>query len=269
MVQMVKYSLALTGLMLPLSALAVCPKAQDDQALSTQLDHAEASFAALETDKFFVASDRARLNLECLGGVVPRHLAAQYHRLEGIRRFTSGDQEGARFALLAAGLLDPDYEFPAELLPASHELREYLKPGEELPGVHRAVPPREGSLVFDGVHTNFRPDGRSTLYQRTDTSGAVIETWYLTPELPLPTYVTVPRKRNHLLLGAGGSLLGSATMTVLGMVARAHFDDRNQLRTEDQLSTFRSQTRGFAWASGTFGLTAVGLGVAAMAVGDQ
>lgn len=258
------------ALVLATSARAACPDGVTGAAIDQLLETAERSYGELDTDGFFMASDQARLLIPCVSAVLPTRLAARYHRVEGLRRFTANDQRGSEWALSGAAGLEPDYVFPTELLPANHRLRETYLNGLQVPTrFERLRPPADGDMVFDGVHGPARPVDRATIYQRTSGDGAVSGTWYLMPDNQLPPYAGVPRARNRLFAGAAASGGAAGLTALLGDSARRRFDDRGQDHTLDELKSLRTQTQVYGGLTGVFSTAAVGFVAGAFAVGDK
>lgn len=87
--------LSALALVLTTLARAACPEGVTSAAIDQLLETAERSYGEFDTDGFFMASDRARLLIPCVSAVLPTRLAARYHRVEGLRRFTANDKQGS------------------------------------------------------------------------------------------------------------------------------------------------------------------------------
>jgi hypothetical protein len=248
--------------LLPSVAFAACLTSSDTNQLTERLADAEVAYAALDAEAFEQALDDAALLVPCLSDVPPREVAARMHRLDGLRLFAAGDNEGALASMQAARTLEPGYRFPDETLPADHALRVAYEalPTDEGDAV-RPPQPIDGAFVFDGVAQPWRPLDRATLFQLVD-GGAVATTRMLAPEEELPAYRARPRARNRLLVGSGILLGLSGVFYGLAWSANDQFWSADSGATISDYESLQAQSRTYTALSAT----SLGLGVGGIAL---
>ncbi|TNE86086.1 MAG: hypothetical protein EP330_23285 [Deltaproteobacteria bacterium] len=125
--------------------------------------------------------------VSCLREPASPQLAARYHRFRALNTDPLGGlgdavRTQARASLGAAWRLDPEH---VSTLPGDHGHRTAIT-GE--PTSEAAPTPEVGALFFDGAETTDRPTASATFFQRTDASGAVVDSAYLYPGQALPAY---------------------------------------------------------------------------------
>lgn len=254
-----------------------CPEGDPLVATNAQvteaLDAAEAKFPA-DADRFVKLMGPVRVTAGCLTEPIQAAVAARYHRLYALQRDPAG-KFGLESSLVAGSLkaaraLDSAYEFPPALLADGHPLRDaYAKLPPELPDVQRVPAPREGKLLFDGTASLDRPVDVATFYQRTDASGAIVESTYLATGAPLPSYEVDPVKRRRLGISALATGALAAGLYTGALVTEAQFNNPDRAASLGDLESMQSTNRALFGASIGFGLTAGGLGLAAFLVGAQ
>lgn len=253
--------------------------------VAAAIDDAEGRYAAVDVEGFLAATERAFERLPCVSDRVPRPLAAEVHRVRGLRAFVDRDVETARLAFAAARRLEPDYVFPDALVPPGNPIRlEYdASLPKELPTV--AVPlPRAGYVEFDGQPTNERPSSTPTIAQLIGANGAIVETAYLLPADPMLTYTAAdpgtavvplvavqppPKRRpNVVVLASAGGLAGvGAVMYGAAAAGQARYLDADDPITDrDELEALAGRTNGLAATSYAFGIASVALGAVAFVV---
>lgn len=236
-----------------------------------QLNAAEKAYVALDVVVFANSAAEASLLLPCIGETITPAMAANFHRMEGLRLFGAGDEAAALDSLRAARVLDPRYRFPDDVLPPHHALREQYD-ALQMADAATWRPPRplHGSLAFDGVPSQLRPVGRATLFQRLDASGVPATTVYLYPGQPTPRYPAVHRARNRLLAGGIGATLVSGTFYALAWSSRVAFDDEDNVgATLHGLEALQTQTQVFSGLAVGFLVLGAAGGTSAFLVSEQ
>ena len=219
---------------------------------------------------------------------IPPILAARLHRAVALRAFVSGDQAGARRALLAARVLDPTGEYPTSVIPADHPLRA-LDPGVPAvaPATNTVATPPAGQVYFDGHSRLDRPSDRPTAYQLIGQRGDTLTGAYLLPEEPMPAYpaglsvaktnvstgATVPLatgKKSHIsvplaIIGGLGFVGAGVTYALAGDSNSQFYQDG---KSEDEIRQLYDQTNTLVYISAACATVGVGTGVSAMIVGQ-
>lgn len=264
------------GLALTVALAGDCPEGDPVDRVNTHveesLDAAEGMFAR-SVDRFGKLMVPVRATAGCLSEPIRPTIAARYHRLYALQRDPAGkfglESELVAGSLRASRALDSTYEFPPELLAEDHALRAaYAKLPPDLPATERIPAPREGMLWFDGTATLDRPLEVATFYQRTDESGAVVESTYLGSGVPLPPYERDPVRRRRLTVSMITTGAVAAGLYTGALASEAQFKHRDADGLAD-LESMRTTNRALFVASVGFGVTAGGLGLAAYLVGPQ
>lgn len=265
------------------SAEPACPEGADTTDLTTAISDAEATFTDLDIAAFKEATDRLRGLLPCLGDPLTRHLSAEVHRFLGIRAFGDRDPD-AKLYFAAARAIEPDYTFPPSLIPEGNPVRTaYADYDLSQARVASAPEPASGSLQFDARTTLERPAAWPTIYQRLDESGAVVETAYLMPADPVPTYPmkqvrivavapqpepigptdpprpVAPPLRTPLLVGTVAAAASTGLLYGLAGVSHATFHDTST--PDADLDGLRTRTNTLVVTSAVTGALTVGLGI--------
>ncbi len=160
------------------AAAEPCTQPARPAEISSALEEAMVNYAVLEQEAFEVATDRALRGLECLKEPIPPELAAQLHRVVGIRLLVTGDEPGAREALVASARLEPSYKLSATVAPEGGSLDEAWKAATTAgPGIRVPFGQPVTALV-DGVQGVDRPQTGPYVLQVEDSLGAVAwSTW--------------------------------------------------------------------------------------------
>lgn len=246
------------------AAEPICTDASESAAFEGHLLSAERAFADLDPEGFVAGLEAASLDLPCLNSVLTPEVAAHFHRLAGLHKFTSGERAEAAAYLSASRRIDPDGAFPQDMLPASHPVLDLYEQPEVDASLERTVPkPRSGSVYFDGERGRHRPATVPTIFQLTDESGTVASTTLLTPERSLPLYEGVSLRRQTSQVAAassGGLLILSAVLYASARVTQNSFENEPNL-TVDELASLRTRTNALALSSYGLGtLSVAGLG---------
>lgn len=243
--------------------------------VTANLDEAEASFGRLEIPAFLESMDRlSTQTLPCLNEPLEPMLAARVHRAVGLRAFGERDVYAVQ-AFAAARNLDPDYEFPEDLVAPVSPIREDYTTMSLSAGRTALSPePKKGALLFDGTETLDRPTAWGTVFQRIDPEGVPQETSYLRPGDPLPEYEAVPRtigpqitQRRKLFGDAPPGLVAGAfgaAVAGAGLYAAAglsHSAWENPDAKAADVEAARTRTNALVIGAGAAGVTALGLGV--------
>ena len=180
-------------LALPIAALqtaaAACPTAAALSELNRDVDRAERAYGTLDLDGFMSSSDALRADLPCLGEPMTRVVAARIHRVEGLRGFVDSDRRAAAQSFAAARSLEPDYRFPEDLVPSGYpEWELYDAIDLTLGGSAKVDPMIDGYILFDGKVGPERPTEWAAIVQIINEEGEVVNTAYLRPGQPMPSY---------------------------------------------------------------------------------
>lgn len=229
--------IALASLLLlsPSTARAACPEAVDAARFDAQLALADARFAAMDGDVFAAAMDEASFMVPCLGEGIGPDLASRYHRLQGLRLFMSRNEERAMQAFGAARAADRKAELSLELVPEGHAIRDLWAAADPSGPSIRVPPPVSGTLGFDGLPSDRRPQSRPTLVQVISGEGRALASAWIEPGDPLPPYEARPLPlvaeerrpmglRTPLLIGGGAAALVSGVLYGVAASQAASFD---------------------------------------------
>lgn len=260
-------------------AAPTCPATPAE--LTAAVDDAEKAFASMDVTGLRSGVDDAVLEVACLSSVLPPVTAARLHRGVALRAFVTGDETGARRALLAARVLDPTGEYPTSVIPADHPLRK-LDPGVPAvaPATISVTPPPAGLVYFDGHNRFDRPSDRPTAYQLIGSRGDSLAGAYLLPEDPMPAYpvsavvatttTTAPvEKKSHIsiplaIIGGLGLAGAGVTYFLAGESNNAFYEAG---KTEEEIRAAYDQTNTMVYTSAALATIGVGTGVTAVVVG--
>lgn len=249
------------------AAAQSCPAPSSISDIQARLDAAEAGYSGLDVAGYTQAMDEAAIMLPCLDEPVTTELVARYHRLQGLRLFVEKARDQAVLAFAAARALDPQYEFPDELVPPGHALRtDYVAADPQSVHLRRVPEPVEGEIAFDTLAGTREPLDRPVLVQVFDGEGHVVATRYVLPGDPLPPYEGIPvrywykQPRTWIAAGSGLALAASAGFYLAARSSRTKFDELDSERTLDELETLRRSTNtSFIVSGATAGLAALGV----------
>ena len=238
------------------------------------------SFLDMEVAVFRVRLRQVEEAVECLDVPIAVEVAAELYRLEALGAFLDRDMDGATVAFGAAKALEPNTKLSEVAAPSGHPIDKLWTAAHAAVGeVVSLDVPEGGEAWVDGRAGSARPFERPTVVQLLDPDGLVVESNYLivgatNPDwshhvftLAEPEPVLVERGHSgRLVLGlvAGGAALVSSGLYANAASTRANFLNPNTPYKD--LDKYRRQTNGLAAASGAFGLGALGLGVASIAV---
>ncbi|MEQ1568964.1 MAG: hypothetical protein ABMA64_25220 [Myxococcota bacterium] len=182
-----------------------CSIRVDAERIDAALERIEASWAALDDLEFVRGVDELHLLLPCVTEVVPPGTAARIHRAYALESWVRGATADGVVALAAARQIEPGWPEPPGWFPEA-----LAAAAAESPGASRAVPPRDGGLVFDGTPDARRPE-RPSFVQWVGGDGDVRASWYVRPDEPLPDYDPAYKSRRNLVsLGVAGVVAGGA-----------------------------------------------------------
>ena len=241
------------------------------------VDDAEDTFRSLDIAAFLEATGRLEALLPCLADPVPRQVAAQVHRYLGIRAYGERNLQDAEVRLMAGRALEPEYTFPDALMPQGHPVREFYAALEVDESLYAfAPPPASGYLQFDGQTSNQRPTDWATVVQRFDGTGKIVETVYLLPGQPLPTYPVqvgaypavfpLPEPEpdpggppTSLLVATGVTAL--STGILYGLAGHAHGQFQDPDTPDARLDGLAGRANALSVASAITGTATLGFGV--------
>ncbi len=146
----------------------------DNAQLAGTLNQAERAFSALDIEGFQSSMDQAVFWVPCLSDPIPAENAAQFHRLQGLRQFVAGEETEAQASFRSARSAQPDYAFPAAVVPQGHailDIYEGAAPSQREP----APLPKDAELWIDGQQTQFW-DPNSPLVMQLLAEGTVLST---------------------------------------------------------------------------------------------
>lgn len=258
-------------------AAPTCPATPAE--LAAAVGDAEKAFASMDVTGLRSGVDDAVLEVACLSAVLPPITAARLHRGVALRAFVTGDETGARRALLAARVLDPTGEYPTSVIPADHPLRK-LDPGAPAvaPATIAVTPPTAGLVYFDGHNRFDRPSDRPTAYQLIGSRGDSLAGAYLLPEDPMPAYpapaviataTTTVEKKSHIsiplaIIGGLGLAGAGVTYALAGESKNAFYEEG---KSEEEIRAAYDQTNTLVYASAACATIGVGTGITAVVVG--
>jgi hypothetical protein len=161
-------------------------------------------------------------------------------------------------------MLDPDYEWPDELLPPTHPIRSaYL----ELPltGLRFDVPlrPRRGIVATDGRIGKGRLEGLPTIFQLIDNDGTPSDSRLLEPLDAYPEYARREKRGvRPMSIAAIGAVVASGVFYYAAADARGTYNDLSTPYSE--LDGHRTRIVAFSLTSGILLAAGAGAGVAAV-----
>jgi hypothetical protein len=264
--------LALAGV-----AVAACPSTS--AVLNATLEHAESAFVELDASR--LRSDAGDVTREalCLSDRPGRGTIARLHRVVGLAAFIDQDDERARSAFAAAKLIEPEYRFPAELVPDGTPAAELYASASATPAATAPIPaPRDGRVEIDGEPASARATDRPALALIVGADGAVVASAYVWPADPLPSYeVAQPQLAQRpapgarrgpnrpLLAVAGASLLAAGAVYGANLAVHAGYDDLDPYSPEGQ--RLRTKNNALVITDAALGVVVIGAGVGAVIAG--
>lgn len=263
-----------------LPALA-CDSPATTAELQSALVLAHAAYSNLDADAFHTQSDAVRAALPCLVDPISPSLAAEVHRLEGLRGFLDKDPAQATRAFAAARRIEPAYRFPTTMVPENNPVLEDYEAIEVSQLVESPVgPPESGTLTLDGREQLTRVEKLPVVAQYRDQQGGVVFTEYVAPSAALPNYPLAPAPvtKNHrggkgarigLAAGAGLAAASSAALFAMSGAAKQDWQDAPLGSPSDvtTLGELRTKTNTLSTAGVVSSALTVGLGAGAALVG--
>lgn len=203
--------------------LAAAASACDSKMLLGAVKDAEQAFATMDGLGFDAATFEVNRLLACQTDAVTPVESAAYHRVRALAAFLSEDMPATILSFQAALAAMPGYELPPTVAPDGHPLREQFEQAGRMVATGGSIdlpPPQAGWVTVDGMRTRIAPAARPFVFQRLDVAGAVVDTDYVEPGDPLPTYASeapapLPAPGSGRKLQAGWVAAGGA----LGLVA--------------------------------------------------
>ncbi len=245
-------------------AQADCPESVDALRIQETTDRATEALSRADADAYRAAHDEATGLIPCLDALVPVNLAAAVHRMGGVRAFLDRDLERAHVRFASARMLDPDFEWPDELLPPTHPIRAaYLE--LSLTGMIFDVPerPRGGIVAIDGRIGKGRLEGLPAIFQLIDNDGTPSDSRILQPMEGYPEYAR--RQRRGIRpesMAAVGAVVAAGLFYYAATDARGTYDDLSTPYSE--LDGHRTRVVAFTVTSGILLAAGAGTGIAAI-----
>lgn len=251
-----------------------CGAASTSSDLSAQMDAAEAAYRDLDGVGFVAATDRMVLLEPCLGEVPPPAVIARLHRTHALVAYGAGEEPLAAAALAGSRAVDPTMTLPEDLVPGGPLRAAFDVSLGASSATTRLPPPKDGALWLDGAPSRVRPVERATLFQRVDADGRPVQTAWLPPAAPIPTYPQAPVLRNRLWGGAGAGAIVAAGLYAGALSASRQVDTwvpppdtADEATSRAHLDALRRRANTFTVLSVSFGAVAVGGAAGALLVG--
>ena len=274
-------------------ALAECEEEATANTLQDAIGDAEAAFGDLDIPLFLEKTEAIQNDVvPCMAEPLTRSLAAELHRVEGLRAFGQREMFAIR-AFAAARSIEPKYRFPSTLVPEESPIYDdYTAMDVEAGRFEDVAPPADGEFRFDGSIGTQKPLSWPTLFQHTDANGAVIATAYLRGKDPLPEYEirVAPEPEEDVVVGVVAPVpaapapaplpqpvvkvfgdahpalvvaAGATAVTAIGLYTAAgvsHQTWADPATPDGQTEVLRKRVNTLTVASGVFGGTSIGLG---------
>jgi hypothetical protein len=192
----------IASLLMNAARASSCEEPASAEQLQGLLEEAERAFLELHIETFLARTDEVRARLPCLAEIPPPALVARIHRNEGLRLFGERDVDSVR-AFAAARALEPDFHFPADMVPTDSPILTDWAAMQLDTGWSVLLPePAQGTLFVDGSATRVLPRAWPALVQLVDDSDSPQLSVYLTHEDPLPNYRSRGRRLRKRLTGS-------------------------------------------------------------------
>lgn len=241
------------------SAWAGCDKPVTAAELQTTLDAAEAAYGRVDIDAFNASMDKARKQVVCVTEEINPSLAAELHRLEGMYAFANSAKDKAVAAFAAARALEPDYQFPTNIIPPGNPLLAQYEAREPICEQERIPPAKEGGKVrIDGQGQRRLPTEFPAIVQVIDPKGGDDITQYHWPGDPLPYEpgtLRTPAQTGLLVGGTAVAVAGLATIVGGSILA----SDSYQQRDDYPPHMIEAERRGDAMMSAGGAIATAGL----------
>jgi hypothetical protein len=268
----------------PATAQAACPTTTTVIDLIEVSESSATAYEAADLQGFIETSSRLDSTLPCVSEPIPRNVAANIHRMMGLRAFVDQKKEKSVGAFGAARAIEPSYRFPETMVPQGHPIMAGYEAMDISAVASKEVrKPAEGYLHFDGRPGSVRSVELPTVAQLFDGEGAVSVTAYLWPSDGMFDYAeasadVVEITKNPapiagrrgpnvpLVLSAGGAAVLSGVF--YGVAASASGKFNSPATPYEDGPKLRAQTNTFLLASGGVGVAAIGLGIGAVVAGQ-
>jgi hypothetical protein len=252
----------MVGLLGTMAQASSCEEPTSAQQLQHLLEQAEHAFIELYIETFLARTDEVRARLPCLGEVPPAALVARIHRNEGLRMFGERDVNSVR-AFAAARALDPDFRFPADMVPPDSPIQSDWEAMDLAAGWSVLLPePAQGTVFVDGSATRVLPRAWPALVQLVGDSHSPQLTVYLYSDQSAPDYPARERARMStrvpLLITTSATAITAAAAYGGAWRTRSLWNDPET--DETRLSTLRSRTNVLTSTSVVVGLLSVASG---------
>ena len=108
-------------LALNIAAAQECPNPVSSQDLETRLDSVAMGFLEFDQDKIKSGLDAIQAKIPCLNETLDTQVAHEYHMLNGIFNYYTGDEDSAVNSLRLAKRLAPELSIPTHIFRDGHE----------------------------------------------------------------------------------------------------------------------------------------------------
>lgn len=260
------------------SAYASCSAPFSRADLQGAIVRIEQAWISVDDEAFVSTGTTLDQGLPCLTDRLSPQEVAALHRIQGLRSYYAGErEERPQRAFYSARVIEPAYQFPAELVAATHPvMRLYAAPLGQSPPPILLPPPASGTILIDGSVSMERPVDRPVFVQLLNGDGAVTESAYLWYDMPMPDYplpapvveVIPPPTPDRSALatglwaGAAGGAVVSAALYAIALGTLNTYEDPATPYSE--LDTLRGRTNTLVGVSTVTVALAVGSGVGAM-----
>lgn len=175
---------------LPRSARAACEEPAQVAMLREAEQLAEEAFARFDAELLLTQASFARAMLPCVQEVLTRQDAAAFHRLMALEAFFNRNYTRAEQELHASRMLEPGYEFPAQMVSSGHKLLELYESAQTLQGGEgeKIYPPPGGWILVGGVSNAARFSLTPVILQVFSADGLLRETRYVQPGESTPNW---------------------------------------------------------------------------------
>lgn len=195
-----------------------CPTASTPDQLQAALDDAQAALVA-QDPTFSEHVARAHALVPCLDRPPSVATAGWFHRIDGLQRFSAGDDPSAPFA--SARRIDRTAPLlPGVSLDGSDLGAAYAAAARQAATPVPLTLPRRHSAYVDGQPAATRFVGQPSLVQVLDPHDEVVLSVHALPDAPLPP-VPVPRRIHPVWASLSGGLL-LASGVFYGTARSAH-----------------------------------------------
>jgi len=212
-------------------------------------------------------------------------MAAEWHRLMGLKGVAAQNDKMATLAFAAARNIEPLYKLPGSMQPEGLGVAEKYGSFDVDTGEFEIIEP--GEIQFDGRPGTKRPLSWPSIVQVFDENGSVTSTTFLTPSQPVPDYpkqakmgggeptelpVTPeplpvergkPEPKMPVLAATGGAAVLATTFFVMASASHGKWADTSTPYSD--LEALENKTNMLTTLSLVSGVATVGLGVTVVA----